>query len=204
MKYLPLLIIGIVLVSGCTTPDIKFPWTGGATATNSLYDKYNPQPYLDGWTLNHENKNLADMPDNIRKNLLLEGVSDVAFWEYQKGDLVARIWTKKIDDPDIFHQLQLNNYLATGAWRTQTILLYADVGLVGVRRIDNANDPLMIYLSKNQDMVYIFYYNMVGKTTKEPAYTDINQDEDQKFLIDLTKKILKVQNNDVTSAPEVE
>ncbi|MEK6923088.1 MAG: hypothetical protein AABW84_00105 [Nanoarchaeota archaeon] len=199
---LPVLLISIILVSGCTLPFIN---SGTDPGPNALYNKFNPTKYLKDWELVIVNKQVSDMPTDIRKDLLLEGVTDAAFWEFKKKDSeeIVRIWTKHIDDSEQFNQTQLRNYISTGSWRSETILIYADVGIVGVRKVNNANDPLMIYISKGQDMLYIFYYNRISDINGQPAYNGTNQGTDQLFLIHLTKDIAGIKNNVVTDAPEI-
>ena len=200
---LPILLISVILTSGCSYLGI----TGGATAVgpgqDALYNKYNPKPFLADWELITENKQLSDMPTDIRKNMLVEGVTDVAFWELKKDTKVLRIWTKHIDDPILFERSQERNYISTGSWRTQTNLVYTDVGIVGLRKIETANDPLMIYISRGQDMIYIYYFNRISDINDLPAYDGTNQGTDQLFLINLTKDMADIKDNVIEDAPEI-
>jgi len=204
MKFylLPFLLMPFLLISGCTLPFTDSTDPG----PNALYNRFSPTKYLKDWELIIVNKQVSDMPTDIRKNILLEGVTDAAFWEFKKQDSeeVVRIWAKHIDDPETFKEIQLREYISTGSWRTETILIYADVGLVGVRKITNANDPLMIYISKGQDMLYIFYYNKISDINSQPAYDGTNQGKDQLFLINLTKDITGIKDNVVEDAPEIQ
>lgn len=203
LHILPILLISIVLTSGCS----YLGFTGGTTAVgpgpNALYNKYSPIPFLAEWELIVENKQLSDMPTDIRKDMLVDGVTDAAFWELKKDDDILRIWTKHIDDPEQFEQTQLRKYISAGSWRTQTNLVYADVGMVGIRKIDGANDPLMIYISRGKDMIYIFYYNKLSDVNDLPAYDGTNQGKDQLFLIGLTKDMAGINDNVIENIPEI-
>ena len=141
---------------------------------------------LSKWDVKAEYKNLAEVPTAFKWKFINEDVADAAYQELERDDDLLLVWSRIYDDSEALETAK-EEFTGPLAWRTRTNLAFGE-GIVGLRRIFRVNDPLMIYLTQNNNtLIYITYYNQDG------TYNATHMDEDKIFLIDLAKNIIQIE-----------
>ncbi len=156
---------------------------------DNVYATYYPGEYLDkNWELVADSKNLAEFDTSLRLGFIDKGTIDAAAWDFEKEDETLHVWVRKFDTRENL-ETEEKHFMSPLVWDTYTQLLYADVGITGIRKMPEADNPFSIYVDKDDIMIYIYYYN-----AKDPNqinyYDDSDMADDRKFLIDLTKDML--------------
>ncbi len=192
------LVVGLGIIAATMVVIAVFIFYGVITGASvaeltgdSMYVKYHPEKYLDKeWKLVTYSKNLAEFETGLRLEFVDQGVVDAATWDFENEDKTLHVWVRKFDTRENLEEEE-KYFMSPIIWSTYTQLLYADVGIAGIRRIPKINNPLSVYVDKNDTMIYMYYYNTKDEYGYE-YYNDSTIAEDKKFLIDLSKDMLRV------------
>ena len=147
--------------------------------------KFDPSEFLSGWKLNNEYLTFADLPMDKRKEFVdMQNLTDVATWEFSKGDDTVFVWIRQFSD-EASAKIGAGAFSPT-AWRNvgQSALSFGDEGKVGIYRI-TGNDPLLAYVWQNDIILSAAYYN-----TDNKQYDATKLLEDKVFLTKLAKDIM--------------
>jgi hypothetical protein len=147
---------------------------------------YNPESWLDGWQLVSSQANLAEIEPALKTEMMSQGVTNAANWEFSKDDDTLYFWTRIYQDNATRDKY---DYVFNGplVWREglRANIAVGDEGIIGVYRTVG-NDPLMVYVAKDKQVWYISYYNYVNENGT--AYNATNMDADKQFLVDLGRE----------------
>ena len=177
------ILIGIILVSGCSLLPKKSAELPLDPTSN--HGKYSPilEEQFKGWQKPMELRNLADWPDDQRKDFILKGVTDAAAWKFINNGETVEIWARSFSTPDRFKQAE-NHIISPVVWKEPAGLAYGDVAQVGILHQPSAPDILFLYASQNNTMFYINYANDGAQ------YRATKLSQDKKVLADLGRKLV--------------
>lgn len=188
LKWFFVGLIVVSLVGGYLIYSQLHPNTNIITPTTGLA-VYNPQNLLKGWQLTSSGITLAEMEPALRTEMMSQGVTDVAVWEFgkSKSDEKLYFWTRIYQDNETRNKYDgiFNGPLV---WRNglRANIAAGDEGIVGVYRTAAENDPLMVYIAQGKQIWYISYYNYVN--VNGSAYNATNMDADKQFLVNLGRE----------------
>jgi len=147
--------------------------------------KFDPSEFLDGWKLKSSYLTFADLPIDKKKELLeMQNLTDVATWEFTKGDDTIFVWIRKFSD-EASAKIGANTFSPL-AWRDtgQSALSFGNEGRIGIYRI-TGQDPLLAYVWQGDTILSVAYYN-----TDNKQYDAAKLLEDKVFLTKLAKNIM--------------
>ncbi|MEM2873961.1 MAG: hypothetical protein QW063_00675 [Candidatus Nanoarchaeia archaeon] len=149
---------------------------------------YEPTDLLAGWTIAEARTNLAQIPSDLRANWLTQGVVDGALWHYTRGEEDTFVWIRIYPDRKTLENNDKEFWNALN-WLSASYVGIGDRARIGLYRGDpTAYYPLMIYVDKNNTMLYIAYYNHKNKAYN--ATDEVRVSADKRFLLGLAKGML--------------
>jgi hypothetical protein len=154
---------------------------------------YDPHSWLKDWQVISYGVNLAEIEPAIRTEMISQGVTDAAVWEYGKDDDRLYFWIRVYQDNETRSKY---NYVFNGplVWRDgfRDRIAAGDEGIVGIYRVEG-NDPLMVYIAKDNQIWYVSYFNYANENGS--AYNATNMDADKQFLVDIGKEFYNSFNS---------
>ncbi len=147
---------------------------------------YNPEKWLNDWNLDVEKTNLAEMPADFRAEMMSQGITDAATWEFSKGTEKLFFWTRIFADNATRDKYD-GAFNGPLVWRNgaRASMAIGDEGIIGIYRMEG-NDPLMIYTSRANQIWYISYYNYANENGS--AYNATEMTADKQNLVDMARQ----------------
>ncbi|MEM2954382.1 MAG: hypothetical protein QW625_00300 [Candidatus Nanoarchaeia archaeon] len=139
-------------------------------------------PDLKDWKLVEAKLSFSEIPVDVKKDFILQNVSDAAIWHYKKDKEDLYMWIReyKTKEDLAFGEKDFSHPLV---WVEQQSISLGDSGAVGIYKPKDSKPVLLLYFTSDRKLVYLAYYNNNGK------YDSKNIMADKNFLLDLAKKI---------------